>query len=162
MIKGKKKKAHSLLTAEMQLEISDADVLVSIGSMLLAAEDFNSAVTCLLKAVTLGSADGNAYYYLGLANALKGHLAEAARFFAHTLDIRPEHVLALKDSAVVCLAMGRVDDAERKIKKAITLAKDVDGCERGLARLRLIGRRIAVAKAVRRVSNFVSFTKSGC
>ncbi len=84
--------------------------------------DLDYATQCLLQAVDIDRANADAYYYLGVVRAIKGALGDAAEFFAHALDISNGHVSALRDSAIVYLAMGRLADATERIKKARSLA----------------------------------------
>ncbi len=103
---------------------------------------------CLLRAVGIDCANADAYYYLGLVSATKGRFEDAAEFFDHTLDIRPKDVWALKDSAVVYLAMGRSADAAERIKKAMDLTDDD-------SQLRAIYRRIRLVQATERIADFL-------
>jgi len=80
--------------------------------------DLEYAMHCLLKSVELDSSNAEAFYYLGYVNAVKGRFEDAEELFAHTLDIRPKHLCALRDSAIVYLQMGRLDDAAKRIKRA--------------------------------------------
>ena len=79
--------------------------------------DLDYATHCLLRAVDIDCNNTEAYYYLGLVSAVKGRLEDAVEFFSRTLEIRPDHVSALRDSASVCLAMGRSGQAAGRIKK---------------------------------------------
>ena len=49
---------------------------------------------------------------------MKGNFSEANEFFSHVLDIEPQHSNALRDSAYVCFAMGRLSEAAEKVRKA--------------------------------------------
>jgi len=118
---GHYEKARVYLLAEMELAPEDTNVLVSIASMFLAMGDAEFAANCLLKAIDADSSNDSAYYYLGMANALNGELEEAAEFFAHALDINSDNLLTLKDYAVVCLALERIEDAEQTIQKALAI-----------------------------------------
>ena len=137
-------KAKSYLNTEMQLKPEHADILISMGSMLLAIKDLDNAVHCLLRAVDIDSSNPDAYYYLGLVSALKGQLEDSAEFFGHALDINPEHISALKDSAVISLVTGRLDNANDRIKKALNL----DSSD---SRLKTINRRIRTASTIERI-----------
>ena len=158
----------------MELAPEDAEALVSMGSMFVAVGELNLSTHCLLKAVdidrgSLGMTDGfgdgpdlqkgsksgrdhhigaDAYYYLGLVSAIKGQLDDATEFFAHSLDIRPKGVCALRDSAVVYLAMGRLDNAAERIRKAQGLAG-------GDSQLKALGRRVRIARATKRIADFL-------
>ncbi len=116
LTRGCEKEAKAHLVSEVELAGEDAEVLVSIGSMFLRISEEDYATACLLKAINIDSANAEAYYYLGFIHAAKKRYEEAVEFFGHTLDIKPEHALALRDSAIVYAAMGRVNDAIEKIK----------------------------------------------
>ena len=70
------------------------------------------------------SNDDDAYYYLGLAHAMKGDFEDAAEFFAHALDINPHYVQAIRDSAEVLLAMHQLEDATEIIERGVLLLGD--------------------------------------
>jgi tetratricopeptide (TPR) repeat protein len=147
-MRGKKQEARNHLVSEVELAPEDTDTLVAMASMFLEISDIDLTIECLLKAVDLDCANADAYYYLGLVTAMKGQFADAAEFFAHTLDIRPENVCALRDSAVVYLAMGRFADAAEKIKKARLLA-DED------LQLKALEHRVRAGQIIERIEDFL-------
>jgi tetratricopeptide (TPR) repeat protein len=149
LVQGEPAEARDYLVSELRVAGEDANVLISMGSMFLTAGDPDYATHCLLRAVDVGSANADAYYYLGVASAVKGAFTDAADFFAHALDIKSEHVLALRDSAFVYLAMGKLDEAASRIEKARSLAGDDP-------QLRALKWRIRLAQITRRVSDFIS------
>jgi tetratricopeptide (TPR) repeat protein len=122
LTRGEVTDARDYLISELKLAGEDANILVSMGSMFLTIDDLDYAMSCLLRAVDIDSANADAYYYLGVASAVKGSFADAAEFFTHALDIKSEHVLALRDSAFIYLAMGKLDEAARRIERARSLA----------------------------------------
>jgi tetratricopeptide (TPR) repeat protein len=138
--------AANYLVSELKLAPEDVDTLVSMGSMFLTVGDLDYATHCMLRAIDIDCAHAQAYYYLGLINAMKGRFEESVEFFAHTLDISPAHICALRDSAVVYLAMGRLDDAAVRIKKALPLVDDDP-------KLKLLSRRVRLLKAKERIRN---------
>jgi tetratricopeptide (TPR) repeat protein len=133
--KGELQKAQAYLASEIKLANNDADVLVSMASMFLviasqthAANDKDEALDlatgCLLRAIDIDGCDDDAYYYLGLANAMRGEFEDAAEFFAHALDINPQYVQAIRDSAIVHLAMRRLEDAAQIVERGVLLLGD--------------------------------------
>jgi tetratricopeptide (TPR) repeat protein len=98
LMRGEKQEAKDYLGAELKLNPEDADALVSMASMFLIINEPDYATHCLLKAADIDGANADAYYYLGLASATNGRFEDAAEFFGHALDIRPEDPSALKDS----------------------------------------------------------------
>lgn len=143
LMTGQKQKARDYLVSEVELVPEQANVLVSMGSLFLAIGDIDCAIHCLLRAVDIDCANADAYYYLGIVSAIKGETENAMDFFGHTLDIMPEQVFALRDSALVCLAMDRLSDAASRIRKASSLA-DND------LQLKAIERRIRLAQMGKR------------
>ncbi|MEK7992221.1 MAG: tetratricopeptide repeat protein [Planctomycetota bacterium] len=146
LLKGRHAEARAYLMSEMKLTLEDADTLVSMGSMFLTIGDLGCATHCMLRAVDIDCANADAYYYLGVINAIKGDLEDAAELFAHTLDIRSDHVATLRDWACVCLEMGRLTEAAEKIQKV----RSLDG---GDPQLKKLERRLAVARAKQRITD---------
>jgi tetratricopeptide (TPR) repeat protein len=159
ILTGSHRKAHELLTAELALDIGDADVLVSLGSMFIALDDLDAAAGCFLRAINLDAANANASYYLGLVSSLRGRLEQADKFLNQTLEICPEHILALKDSAIVQLAMGRTDSAAEQIKKAADLAKLLPGPGCKMSQLSAVKRKIILARTAGRITDFLTKLK---
>jgi tetratricopeptide (TPR) repeat protein len=149
-----KTKARAYLVSELKLALEDANTLVSMGSMFLAIGDTGYATRCLLKAVDLDCADADAYYYLGVISAIKGEFEDAAELFAHTLDIKSQYIPALRDSAYVYLAMGKLTDAAEKISKA----KALDGNDPQLKKLE---KAVIAARIRGRIMNSVRRIRSG-
>lgn len=146
LLNGQKAQARAYLVSEMKLTLEDAETLVSMGSMFIEIGDLGCATHCLLRAVDIDCASADAYYYLGTISALRGDFEDAAELFAHALDLRNEHIPALRDSALVCLAMGRLTEAASRIEKAHSL-------ESGDPQVRKLGRSLTLARAKRRIMN---------
>lgn len=147
LMKGRKQKAQSYLLTELEFEPADADILVSMGSMFLSLDDFEHAIYCLLKAIETDNGNADAYYYLGCVHAAKEQLVDAAEFFGHALDINPEHINTLRDSAVVCLMLGRITKAAERINKAM-------GLNEADPQLKVISRKIRFAQTINSLANF--------
>ena len=148
LMAGQKQEARNHLLCEVQLAPEDTNTLVSMGSMFLVIGDTDYATQCLLRAVELDCANADAYHYLGLANAIKDRFQHAVEFFGHTLDIRPNDVRALRDSAALYLAMGRLADAAERIKKALSLADDD-------SQLKTLDRRIRLVRTTGQIADFL-------
>ncbi|MHC4566489.1 MAG: tetratricopeptide repeat protein, partial [Planctomycetota bacterium] len=121
LAEDKNAEAEDYLISEMKLASEDTVTLVSMGSMFLKTGDLGCATHCLLRAVEIDCANADAYYYLGIISALKEDFEDAAELFAHALDIRGDHVPTLRDSAYVCLELGKLTEAAERIKEARTL-----------------------------------------
>jgi len=148
LMRGQEQKGRAYLISELDMAPEDANTLVSMGSMFLRMGDLDYATQCLLQAVDIDRVNADAYYYLGVVRTIKGALGDAAEFFAHTLDIQSGHVLALRDSAFVYLAMGRLANAAERIKKARSLA-DNDSL------LKALGWRVSLAQLQKRIGDFL-------
>jgi len=142
--RGQMQKARAYLISELRNAPDNPDVLASIGSMFLAvatdpsrqsrpwpagvrrpplssafgSSDLDHARHCLMRAVEMDHANPDIYYYLGAVSALKGSLHEADEYFAHAIQIKPDHVSALRDSALLYLRQGRVREAVERIRQA--------------------------------------------
>jgi tetratricopeptide (TPR) repeat protein len=143
LAKDEKTEARTHLLSEMKLASEDGHTLVSMGSMFLTLGDLGCATHCMLRAIDTDNADADAYYYLGVISALKEELDDAAELFAHALDIRDDHIPTLRDSALVCLDMGRLTEAAERIKKA----QDLDA---GDPQLKELGRKVSLARIKQR------------
>jgi tetratricopeptide (TPR) repeat protein len=146
LMMGRKTEAAAYLLSELKLTLEDAATLVSMGSMFMEIDDPAHAMHCLMRAIEVDGANADAYYYLGVVSALRKDFKNASEFFAHALDLRPEHIPTLRDSASVCLATGRLADAADRIKRA----RSLDGND---LQLRKLDRTIALARAKQRITN---------
>jgi tetratricopeptide (TPR) repeat protein len=114
--------------------------------MFLTLDDIDLSMQCLLRAIEADCANADAYYYLGFVNATNEQFEDAVEFFSHAIDIKPDHIPALRDSAVVYLAMGRTTDAAARIKKALAL-NDND------LQLKAIDRHIRFVQKIKQIAN---------
>jgi tetratricopeptide (TPR) repeat protein len=153
-MKGCKIETGAYLISEMKLPLEDAGTLVSMGSMFIEIEDLTQAMHCLMRAIEMDGANADAYYYLGVVSALQDNFNNAAELFSHALELRGDHISTLRDSASVCLALGRLTDADARIKKARRL-DDNDMA------LKKIERSIIVARTKQRVKRAINRFKLG-
>ncbi len=124
MFQANKRQAKSYLLAELKACPEDAAILVSMASMFLELEDYESAINCLLQAVDIDDSNAQANYYLGLVSALKQRYENAEEFFNHTLELQPDHIETLRDLAVILVETGRIPQAVQTINRAASLASD--------------------------------------
>jgi len=115
------RETRAYLLAELELDIEDAGTLVSMGSMFLRLGDNDHAMHCLLRATNLDASSTDAFYYLGVTAANKGHLDDAAQFFSHALELDGDYLGALRDSAFTYLAAGRTEEAAERVTRARAL-----------------------------------------
>jgi tetratricopeptide (TPR) repeat protein len=156
LLKGHPEEAKDFLIPEMRLASEDVDVLVSMGSMFLTIGEYYHAANCFLRAIDIDCASADAYYYLGLANALNERLEDAAEFFGHALDLRPNDIIAIRDSAIVCLAMGRMTEASERIKRALDLAQHRPDRQGDYSRLKVIEHDIQLARKKEQILDFLN------
>lgn len=149
---GNDDEAKAYLLSEMQLAQEDADALVSIGSIFLTLKMFGLSENCFLRAIELDRINCDAYYYLGITNAENESFDGAIEFFNHVLDIQPEHVGALTDSALVYLAQDRLAESCEMLKRVLFLEKNL--------RLKLLYGKIKLIQAVRWFGRFLRRSKS--
>jgi tetratricopeptide (TPR) repeat protein len=165
LIEGHSRQAKAYLASEVKLAPENVDVLLSMASMFLAVGDTDFGINCLLRATDIEPACADAYYYLGLASIQKGRFSEAAEFFGHALDIKADHICALRASAELYLKMGKLDEAEERINKAIGCASMDStlrqssvqiGSPQKDAHLKAIRRKVQLARIIQRIADFLS------
>jgi tetratricopeptide (TPR) repeat protein len=147
LMNDQKEQARSFLIGEMKLALEDSETLVSMGSMFLTIGDVGCATNCLLHAIDNNTIGADAYYYLGLASAMRGEFKEASELFSHALDINSEHVPTLRDSAYVYLVMSRFAEASTRIKIARSISPDD-------AQIKSLDLRIRIAKIIGKIKDF--------
>lgn len=103
--------------------------------------DLDHATHCLLRAVEIDPACADSHYYLGVVSAKKGALKDAEKFFAHAIEINGEHVRALRDSAAVYVALGKLAEAVERLRRATA----VSGSD---PQLRKLGRSVRVLRTM--------------
>ena len=153
LMRGERQKARNYLVSEVKLAPEDADTWVSMGSMFLRIGDIDYATHCLMRAVDIDCANTDAYYYLGLVSAIRGRFENAVDFFDQTLEYKSEQIGALRDSALVCLTMGRLDEAAKRTKKALALDRDN-------SQLKMLNRRVRLLQAAERIRDCLCRFKS--
>lgn len=149
IMNDQKTQARSYLITEMKLALEDGDTLVSMGSMFLTLGDIGCATHCLLRAIDNNTTGADAYYYLGLASAMRKEYEEALELFSHSLDINSEHVAALKDSAMIYLMVGKFSDASERIKKARSISPND-------SQINSLDRKIRIAKTITKAKELFS------
>ncbi len=115
---GRPGDARALLLTELDIDVDDANALLSMGSMFLTLGDPDHATQCLLRATGLDKRNADAYYYLGIAAANKGYFEDATRFLSRAIDLNAVHPGALKDLALAYLAAGNTTKATEQIARA--------------------------------------------
>jgi tetratricopeptide (TPR) repeat protein len=144
-----KVQAKACLLSELSIAPEDPDILVSMGSMFLIIGDFDYAAHCLLRALEFDYSNADAYYFLAIASAMKGQAIEAGEFFTHAIDIRPNDIKVLKESALLSLTTGKLTLAQKRIASAMNLTKNDP-------EIKALARKIKAAKTVRSIADYIS------
>jgi thioredoxin-like negative regulator of GroEL len=69
-------------------------------------------------------------------------------FLTQALEVKPDHIPALRDLASLYLAIGRLTEAQETVNRAKTLAGDD-------AALKALSRRIRLAQKMERIKDFL-------
>ena len=82
-------------------------------------------------------------------NAMNGRLDDAAEFFTQTLEINPQHVLAIRDLASAYIGMQRPDEAAKVLESGSLQVGDHP-------ELKQIRRKVRRAQIARQLANIFS------
>jgi tetratricopeptide (TPR) repeat protein len=138
----------SSLRASLEQPGTSADLSAEygrLGTLLMAAEQIDSAETCYINAQTLAPSDARWPYYLGQLYRIKGPVANAAASFERALELQPDDVPTLVWLGEVYLSQGRPDEAEPLFSKAVTLQPKLVPALFGAGRVALARKDYAVA-----------------
>ena len=95
--------------------------LQSAGSFNISDRDFDSAITHLRQAITLGQDSLITHFNLALALQQRGQIDPAIEQFRHVLRIRPDDFQAHRNLAGALMRQGRIEEAETHFRQAIAL-----------------------------------------
>jgi len=79
------------------------------------------SITPLEEASRLAPADPAPWFYLGKVDVARGRLDSAVARFRSALAADPNHVDSIQELGSALLALGRTDEAERQLERAIAL-----------------------------------------
>ena len=116
-----------------------------LGTLLMAAEQIDSAEACYINAQALASSDARWPYYLGQLYRIKGPVENAAASFERALELQPNDVPTLVWLGEVYLSQGRADEAEPLFSKALTLQPKLVPALFGAGRVALARKDYTVA-----------------
>ncbi|HEY7169882.1 MAG TPA: tetratricopeptide repeat protein [Vicinamibacterales bacterium] len=108
-----------------------------MGTLLMAATNFEAAEPCLINAQTLAPDDKQWPYYLGQLYKTKGPLAKSIASFEKVLQLSPDDVPALVYLGDAHLQQGRADAAAPLFAKALTIRPDSAAARFGAGRAAL-------------------------
>jgi tetratricopeptide (TPR) repeat protein len=108
-----------------------------MGTLLMAATNFEAAEPCLINAQTLAPDDKQWPYYLGQLYKAKGPLAKSIASFEKVLQLSPDDVPALVYLGDAYLQQGRADAATPLFAKALSIRPDSAAARFGAGRAAL-------------------------
>lgn len=130
-------KAIDLLKSELEFDITDTDVLLNMGKLFMAMEDYDFASHCFLKVADLDSQDYIPFFHLGLSMSKAGELEDSLHFFDYALDIKPDCTLAMTEKAHVHFQLGQYDQAKFITAQALKLDPENTKAEKLLRQIKL-------------------------
>ena len=114
--------ADAAIAQAMRLAPGQAMTRIARGSLLMQRDfDWHGAEAELRRAVEVAPDDGDALYMLGVARASQGDLAQAVELTRKALGLDPRNAYVYRWLASYLMPLGRLDEAEQAIGKAIEL-----------------------------------------
>lgn len=115
-------RADAAVSEAVRLAPDKASTRIAHGYLLMQRDfDWHGAEAELARAVQLAPDDGDALYMLGLARASQGDLAQAVDLTRKALKLDPRNAYVYRALAAYLMPMGRLDEAEQAIAKAIEI-----------------------------------------
>ena len=113
--------AERLARRALELDDTMAESHLVFGALqAFAHRDWDGGERAMRRGLELNLAD--AYYNYGLLRLGRGHLEEAARLLDRAIELDPLNPGVVADSAFSLLPLGRLDEAETRIRDALELA----------------------------------------
>ncbi|MBN1126122.1 MAG: tetratricopeptide repeat protein [Sedimentisphaerales bacterium] len=100
-------RALELLQEEYELDITDVDVLMSMGLLFMELEETDCAADCFLRIVDEHKDHADAFYGLGKTLQTRGEYEGALQFFEHAVTLGKKDIDTLLDTAHMYLAVGK-------------------------------------------------------
>lgn len=117
--------ADAAITQAMRLAPDQAPTHIARGQLLLLRDfDWRGGEAEFKRAVELAPDDGEALFQLGVARASQGDLGQAVALTRKALKIDPLNVVWDQWLVVYLMPLGRLDEADQAIGKAIKLKPD--------------------------------------
>jgi tetratricopeptide (TPR) repeat protein len=121
---GRFKEAEAHLSLAAKLSPQTAEILASLGNVLLELKRHADAIEVLTRAIRLQPKNENALIYRGLALAQSERPEDALKDFDRVLATAPQSVFALHNRANVLLRMNRHHDARKSVEAVLRIAPD--------------------------------------
>lgn len=104
---------------------SDPEVWFSLGVAYDKSGRWEDAIVSFKKVISLDSTNSSAYNYMGYLMADKGiNLDESLNLIEKALKLEPDNGYYIDSLGWVYFRLGRLDDALRELKRALTISKD--------------------------------------
>lgn len=117
--------ADAAIAQAMRLAPDQATTRITRGYLLMLRDfDWRGAEAELKRAVELAPDDGDALYMLGLVRASQGDLAQAVDLTRKALQLNPRSADWYRWLVAYLMPLGRLDEAEQAIAKAVELQPD--------------------------------------
>lgn len=117
--------ADAAIVQAMRLAPDEAPTHIARGKLLMQRDfDWRGSEAEFERAVELAPANVEALFQLGVARASQGDLVQAVELTRKALKIDPLNVFGIQWLAGYLLPLGRLDEAEAAIRKAIELKPD--------------------------------------
>lgn len=114
--------ADAAIEQAMRLAPDQATTRITRGYLLMLRDfDWRGAEAELKRAVELAPDDGDAQYMLGLVRASQGDLAQAVELTRKALQLNPRSADWYRWLVAYLMPLGRLDEAEQAVAKAIEL-----------------------------------------
>jgi tetratricopeptide (TPR) repeat protein len=137
----------SLIEGDRTASVDLAHAYGAMGNLLMAAEYFDAAEPCYLRAQALAPAEMRWPYYLGHVYMARAEPARSMASFERALRLQPSDVAALVWLGNVYLNQGEPELARRQFARALTLQPRAVSALFGLGRAALATRDYAGAVA---------------
>ncbi len=122
---GDAPRALEVFERAARLDPDDAFIQISIGHAQRGLGNLPAATAAYERAIALGPGLTAARHNLGITLYHADRPVEALETFDAVLERMPEHTGALVDSALTLMLLGRLDEAEVRLERALALAPDL-------------------------------------
>lgn len=116
---GRDEEAERSLRAAVELAPKDPYPRHELAALRMDAGDHPAAIAELKEVVRLDPARFEAWLDLGICYAQRGFYAEAERAYARARELKPDDLLLQYNSAALCAAWGRPEEALEHLARAL-------------------------------------------
>ncbi|WP_293025922.1 tetratricopeptide repeat protein [Moorena sp. SIO3I8] len=112
------------LEAEHHTPEEQADLLVELGMLLVAAQEYEDAIANFDKALEIKPDDHQAWYSRGVALSILGRLEAGIDSFDQAVKIKPDHHKACYNRGIALLDLGKNEAAIASYDQALKIKHD--------------------------------------